>query len=88
MQPTHTLQRDVSGACADFRVQGDQRCGAIKFFVNCVRGTRAIETPPIVGRANLPLGKITDVDGERPVHSRLRSSSRRSAIGVVWPRLH
>ena len=42
----------------------------------------------VFGGANVRLGEVADLDVERMAHSRLRSSERTWAMGVVRPRSH
>jgi hypothetical protein len=68
------------------RLEGEKNGGAFEFFADGVGRFRSIETPPVLGRTDLRLGEIGDLNLERSAHSRLRMFARRSLSGVVWPR--
>ena len=70
------------------RLHGDQPGRAFEFFPDGVQCGCTIATPPFLRGAYLSLGEVADLDGKRPFHSRPRSSSSNSFIGVVCRRSH
>lgn len=89
MQPTNARQREIPGAGADSRLEGDERGGAFELLANGVRRPGAVDAPPPLGRNDLRPGEVADLDVERrTTHSRLRNSESTLAIGVVRPSLH
>src|SRR5260221_6406015 len=88
VQATYAAERDVPGARADLRLQGDQRTRPFKLRANGAGRLGSIVAPSDLRSPHLRGGEDADLDREALVHSRLRRSSRSSFIGMVSPRSH
>ena len=88
MKAAHAQQADIPSTCSDLWLRREKRGSSFKFLSNGIRRFRPVEAPPGLSCENLSCRKRTDLNLERLAHSRLRSSPRTCAIGIVSPRSH
>ena len=88
MNASHSREGEVPRESSTHWLEGDQNRGALELFANGVWRLRSILPPPFLGGSNLRHREIAYLDAERPTHSRLLSSARKSAKVVVRPPSH